>query len=179
MSSIMKYCAFLRGVNIGGKSMKMAEVCEVFQKAVMQDVSSVLATGNIIFSSDCEVSELKVKLENELSEHFNDQAFLFILNEDEIKAKLLGNPFQKNEDSHTYVFVTAPGTENRLLKEFKDGNKDEGERAAVSEGTFYWQIAKGRTLDSDFGKILGKKAYKEMLTSRNLNTFEKIVTKLG
>ena len=29
----MKYCAFLRGVNVNGTAMKMAEVCDVFKKA--------------------------------------------------------------------------------------------------------------------------------------------------
>lgn len=50
----MKYCAFLRGVNVKGTNMKMAEVCEVFKKAGMVEVSSVLASGNIIFASDKE-----------------------------------------------------------------------------------------------------------------------------
>ena len=48
----MKHCAFLRGVNVNGTAMKMAEVCYVFKKAGMKDVSSVLATGNILFESD-------------------------------------------------------------------------------------------------------------------------------
>ena len=43
--------------------MKMADVCEVFEKAGMQDVSSVLATGNILFSSDKSAAELKKILE--------------------------------------------------------------------------------------------------------------------
>ena len=43
-----KFCAFLRGVNVKGTNMKMADVCKVFSDAGMQDVSSVLASGNII-----------------------------------------------------------------------------------------------------------------------------------
>jgi uncharacterized protein (DUF1697 family) len=48
----MKYCAFLRGVNVKGTNMKMAEVCQVFKDAGMKDVASILASGNIVFSSD-------------------------------------------------------------------------------------------------------------------------------
>ena len=50
--------------------MKMVEVCKVFLKAGMKEVSSVLATGNIIFSSEKSSSELKIILEQALSEHF-------------------------------------------------------------------------------------------------------------
>lgn len=38
----MKFCAFLRGVNVKGTSMKMAEVVDVFKKAGMEEVLSVL-----------------------------------------------------------------------------------------------------------------------------------------
>jgi uncharacterized protein (DUF1697 family) len=55
----MKYCAFLRGVNVKGTNMKMAEVCQVFKDAGMKDVASILASGNIVFSSDKKAGELK------------------------------------------------------------------------------------------------------------------------
>lgn len=65
--------------------MKMAEVSKVFTNAGMQEVSSVLVTGNILFSSDKNRSELKVILEKALSEYFNYEAFLFL----KLKKKLL------------------------------------------------------------------------------------------
>ena len=84
----MKFCAFLRGVNVNGTSMKMAEVCKVFSDAGMSEVSSVLATGNLIFSSDKSASDLKIILEKAMSEYFNYEAFLFIKTEIEVKAIL-------------------------------------------------------------------------------------------
>ena len=36
-----RYCAFLRGVNVKGTTMKMAEVCTVFENAGMISVSSM------------------------------------------------------------------------------------------------------------------------------------------
>ena len=48
----MKYCAFLRGVNVKGTAMKMAEVIEVFKNTGVKNVSSVLATGNILFEEN-------------------------------------------------------------------------------------------------------------------------------
>ena len=173
----MKFCAFLRGVNIGGKSMKMTDAIAVFEQAGMKNVTSVLATGNLIFSSESEAADLKVLLEKSLSEYFDYEAFIFLRDEDQIKKTISKNPFEKSSENHIYVFVTTPGTEKILMQEFEKGNKTENEKAEIADGNFYWQVAKGNTLDSDFGKILGKKALKDKLTSRNLNTFEKIINK--
>lgn len=173
----MKFCAFLRGVNVNGTSMKMAEVCKVFSDAGMSEVSSVLATGNLIFSSDKSAADLKIILEKAMSEYFNYEAFLFIKTEIEVKAILENSPFQNLEDSHIYAFVGTENSEKMLLEEFDHSQKTENENAQIIEHIFYWQVSKGNTLDSDFGKVLGKKSLKNKITSRNLNTIEKIVKK--
>jgi len=173
----MKYCAFLRGVNVKGTNMKMADVCQVFKEAGMEDVISILASGNIVFSSDKKADELKKILEKAMSEHFSYEAFLFIKSQEETESFWDGNPFEKNENLHAYAFVGSDGIENVLMEEFKNALKTEGEDAKIVNNIFYWQVPKGNTLDSTFGKILGKKSLKDKLTSRNINTFEKILKK--
>ncbi|WP_294210863.1 DUF1697 domain-containing protein [uncultured Chryseobacterium sp.] len=174
----MKYCAFLRGVNVKGTNMKMADVCQVFAGAGMENVSSVLASGNIIFSSDKNTDELKQVLEKAMSEKFSYQAFLFVKSQEETENLRSGNPFGKNDDFHVYVFVGDQGIEEILMQEFNDASKAEHEKAAMVNHVLYWQVPKGSTLDSSFGKILGRKNLKDRFTSRNINTFEKILKKM-
>ncbi|WP_345988134.1 DUF1697 domain-containing protein [Chryseobacterium sp. Chry.R1] len=174
----MKYCAFLRGVNVKGTNMKMADVCKVFEKAGMKNVSSILASGNIVFSSDKNVADLKKILEAAMSEHFSYDAFLFIRSGAEIENFWNGNPFEKNEDFHSYTFIGNEGVETILMKEFELSSKAENEKGEIINDIFYWQVPKGNTLDSSFGKILGKKSMKDQFTSRNINTFEKILKKM-
>lgn len=173
----MRYCAFLRGVNVKGTNMKMAEVCEVFSGAGMSDVSSVLASGNIIFSSEKIPENLKQTLEKAMSEHFSYDAFLFIKSEPEVGEILSNNPFDKNAELHQYAFVGNGGIEKILLAEFEKTSHEDSEKAEIVAGNFYWQIPKGNTLNSEFGKILGRKSLKDQFTSRNINTFEKILKK--
>ncbi|UOU97447.1 DUF1697 domain-containing protein [Chryseobacterium daecheongense] len=175
----MKYCAFLRGVNVKGTNMKMADVCQVFKEAGMKDVVSILASGNMVFSSDKKADELKKILEKAMSDHFSYEAFLFIKSQGETEAFWNSNPFTKNEDLHIYAFVGNPGVENTLMQEFDNAAKTENEKAQIVNGIFYWQVPKGNTLDSTFGKILGKKSLKDQFTSRNINTFEKVIKKMG
>ncbi len=173
----MKYCSFLRGINVKGTNMKMAEVCQVFKNAGMEDAVSVLASGNIVFSSDQQAEDLKIILEKAMSEHFSYEAFLFIQSQPETEAVWNANPFEKNENLHSYAFIGNAGIEDILMSEFQKALKTEHEEAKIINGTFYWQVPKGNTLDSTFGKILGRKNLKDQFTSRNINTFEKIVKK--
>ncbi|MGK6340974.1 DUF1697 domain-containing protein [Chryseobacterium sp. DT-3] len=175
----MKYCAFLRGVNVKGTNMKMADVCQVFKDAGMQDVGSVLASGNIVFTSDKNAVDLKKILEKAMSDHFSYEAFLFIKSQEETEVFWNSIPFEKKDDLHIYAFVGNPGIENVLNAEFEAASKAENEKAEIVDKIFYWQVPKGNTLDSSFGKVLGKKSLKDQFTSRNINTFEKILKKMN
>lgn len=156
----------------------MADVCQVFKDAGMKDVASILASGNIVFSSDKSAEELKVILEKAMSEHFSYEAFLFIKSHEETEIFWKSIPFEKNEDLHIYGFVGIPGVENVLMEEFQKTSRTENEKAEIVNDIFYWQVPKGNTLDSTFGKVLGKKSLKDQMTSRNVNTFEKILKKM-
>lgn len=175
----MKYCAFLRGVNVKGTNMKMIEVCQVFKDAGMEHVISVLASGNIVFSSDKKADDLKIILEKAISEHFSYEAFLFVKSQQETESFWAHNPFIKNENLHIYTFVGASKVENILMKEFENAAKTEHEKGEIVNNIFYWQVPKGNTLDSTFGKILGRKNLKDQFTSRNINTFEKVLKKMS
>lgn len=123
------FCAFLRGVNVNGINMKMAEVNKVFSEAGMLKVSSVLASGNILFQSDQDVEELKGILEKAMSEHFHYEAFLFIRNEEEINSIVKNNPFPARENFHNYAFIGNEKIEETLLEAFEKSNKAEDEKA--------------------------------------------------
>lgn len=157
----------------------MAAVCQVFKEAGMLDVSSILASGNIVFSSDKKADDLKEILEKAMSDHFSYEAFLFIKSQEETEIFWNSIPFEKNDDLHIYGFVGNPGVETVLMGEFEAASKTNNENAEIINNLFYWQVPKGNTLDSSFGKVLGKKSLKDQFTSRNINTFEKILKKMS
>ncbi|MBS1491794.1 MAG: DUF1697 domain-containing protein [Bacteroidetes bacterium] len=173
-----RYCAFLRGVNVKGTNMKMTDVCAVFASAGITRVSSVLASGNILFSSSKNKSDLKAQLEKLLSAYFKYEAFLFIKDKEELATLLSKNPFIPDEEFHIYGFVGVAGIEKTLMEEFEKIKITNGEEAKIVANHFYWKVQKGNTLDSAFGKILGNKNLKASFTSRNLNTLEKILKKM-
>jgi uncharacterized protein (DUF1697 family) len=49
---VIRYVAFLRGINVGGhKLVKMDALKRAFEKAGMQKVKTILASGNVLFES--------------------------------------------------------------------------------------------------------------------------------
>ena len=174
----MKYCAFLRGVNLNGRTMKMAEVCSVFSNAGMNAVFSVQASGNIVFSSDKDKMKLKAVSESALADYYGMEVHLFVKNVDEVESIFNSDPFDTDPHMHTYAFVCEVGFEKELLDEFTKIVPNEREEASVNNNVFYWRVAKGSTLDAGFSKILGRKSMKESFTSRNISTIEKIVKKM-
>ncbi|MCL2858815.1 MAG: hypothetical protein FWF42_03895, partial [Streptococcaceae bacterium] len=76
------------------------------------------------------------------------------------------------------IFIAESDFAKQARVEFESVEHDPSEQVAIVEDLFYWQVEKGKTLDTPFSKILGKKKYKEEFTSRNINTLEKIVKKL-
>lgn len=48
-----KFAAFLRGVNVGGVNLKMAEVATALTDAGFCNVRTILASGNVLLESTC------------------------------------------------------------------------------------------------------------------------------
>jgi uncharacterized protein (DUF1697 family) len=69
------------------------------------------------------------------------------------------------------VFVVKPEVRAELLAVELDPAI---ERARAGDGVIYWNVPKGSTLDSAMGRAQSKASYKPWLTTRNLNTLEKL-----
>jgi Uncharacterized protein conserved in bacteria len=170
-----KKFAFLRGVNVNGRKVLMKDVCEVFTRTGMENVSSVLASGNMIFGSPLKNEDLRKLLEAALSLHYSDRVDLFVKDAEELRTIVENDPFDNSKEFHTYVFISEKGMEKELEKLFNDIVPASDEEGIVSNGTFYWKVPKGNTLTSGFSRILGRKDLRDKFTSRNINTLKQMI----
>lgn len=169
-----RYCAFLRGVNVGGRKMLMKDVKGVAEQAGLRDVVTVLATGNVVFSSDEPAEAVAGRLAEALGEHYGGPVFLFVKDAAQVDQTVGAVPFEDDPDLHVYAFVCEDGFESTLLAEFRGVTPVAGETAAVEQGCFFWRVPKGSTLDAGFSKILGKPRLRDRFTSRNISTMRKV-----
>ena len=173
-----KYAAFLRGVNVGGVNLKMAEVASALAEAGFANVRTILASGNVLLESSAGVAAVRKKAEATLRERFGYDAWVLVYDIDTVRAVVDGYPFEREVDGYqSYVtFVADEAVLNELtaLAGLGEGAGAD-EKISRGEGVVYWQVPKGSTLDSTIGKTMGKPRYKSSTTTRNLRTLEKVL----
>jgi uncharacterized protein (DUF1697 family) len=168
-----RYVALLRGVNVGGVNVKMADLAEVVRGLGYDDVKTVLASGNVQFTTTDAASAAKERLEAALRERFGYEAWVHVLTVEKIQAVVDAYPFERSAEKHAYVvFLLKPELFDELLAVELDPAI---EKAARGDGVLYWTTPKGSTLDSAMGKAQGSGKHKPWLTTRNLNTLEKLL----
>ena len=168
-----RYVALLRGVNVGGVNVKMADLAEVVRGLGYDDVKTVLASGNVLFSTTDAAATAKERLEAALRERFGYEAWVHVQTQAAIGKIVDAYPFERSAEKHSYVvFLLKPSLADDLLAVELDPAI---EQAARGDGVVYWTTPKGSTLDSAMGKAQGSSKHKPWLTTRNLNTLEKLL----
>jgi uncharacterized protein (DUF1697 family) len=172
---VTRYAAFLRGVNVGGVNMKMAEVAQAFEGAGFTNVKTILASGNVLLDSRSGVDAVRKKAEKALRDAFGYDAWVLAYDLDTVRTISEKFPFEREVDGHhSYVtFVTDAVVLDELAELGRDAGDDE--KIKRGEGVIYWQVPNKGTLDTTIGKTMGKKRYKASTTTRNLRTIEKVL----
>ncbi|OBI39260.1 DUF1697 domain-containing protein [Mycobacterium colombiense] len=173
-----KYAAFLRGVNVGGVNLKMAEVAAALTEAGFTQVRTILASGNVLLESTAGVASVRKKAEAALRDRFGYDAWVLAYDIDTVRAVVEAYPFERELDGYqSYVTFVADKATLDELTELAAAGEDAGpdEKVRRGEGVIYWQVPKGGTLDSRIGKTMGKPRYKSSTTTRNLRTLDKVL----
>lgn len=172
-----RYIALLRGVNVGGIAIKSADLREVFEDLGFDDVRTVLASGNVAFSSDDpDAAKLKVRIERALADRFGYEAWIVLITRDELERAIAGFPFDAEDANRQpwVIFASEPAALDELLADI-DGFDADVDPLARGNGVIYWNPVKGTTVDTPFAKLLGKARYKPTTTNRNLRTLVKLL----
>lgn len=175
IAQMTRYAAFLRGVNVGGVNLKMADVAAALTEAGLAEVRTVLASGNVVLESPKGAAAVRSTVEAALSERFDYPARVLVYDIDTVRDIVAAYPFEPEVvGSHSYVTFVADEAALAELSALADETQTgPGEMIAPGDGVIYWQIPKGNTLDSTVGKTMGKKRYAASTTTRNLRTLTK------
>src|SRR5690625_3373583 len=90
----MKFAVLLRGVNIGGRKVKSAELKNSFSRAGFENSKTVLATGNVIIESKKTAEELKPQIEQFLLADFKFPIKVLVLRMEDLKRMITHYPFR-------------------------------------------------------------------------------------
>jgi len=171
----VRYAAFLRGVNVGGVNLKMADLTSALSAAGFGSVRTVLASGNVLLeASDDSAASVRDGVETALRQRFGYEAWALVYDMSTVRSIAEGYPFPEAVDWHSYVtFVGDLAVLDELAALAPPAGRPE--RIARGDGVLYWQVPRSGTLDSTIGRTMGRKRYKASTTTRNLRTLGKVL----
>lgn len=172
----MRAVALLRGVNVGGVRFAMADLRSALESAGSTEVRTVLASGNVLLTADSDDrAAVASGLHDVIRDRFGFDVAVVVVDLPTVQAAIDGYPFPPDPERHAYVVFAQQPASLDELHALADSVDSAVEQVARGDGVLYWEVPKGRTLDSPFGKRFGQRAKAGAVTTRNRNTLEKIV----
>jgi uncharacterized protein (DUF1697 family) len=147
-----RYVAFLRGMNLGNRRIKNAELRRCFEELGMADVACFRASGNVIFGSEeADAKELTGRIEAGLAESLGYEVPVFLRGDAELRAMSAYEPFERpalaasKGKVQVVLLERKPAAANRRKAlELSSGD----DRLAIDGRELYW-LPRGGMSDSD------------------------------
>lgn len=166
------YAVFLRGVNVGGINLKMAELRTALETLGLTDVKTLLASGNFVTVSDATPSALKSSVEGCLRRTFGYEAWVVVLTAHQLTDIIRACPYPADDpQTHSYLTLSC---DPFALDALEEAGREETELSRLSPEALAWLAPAGGTTESPFSKLCAKAKYKSTTTTRNLRTLVKV-----
>lgn len=168
-----RYALLLRGVNVGGITVKMDALRAVLESLGLERVRTLLASGNAVVTAGWDPAQLKARVEDALRREFGYEAWVIVLPVSRV-AELAGSVPYPADDPAVHAYVTF-ASEPAVLDELMEiGAAAGAEQVRLGAEAVAWTAAKGSTLESPLSKAAARPRYKSTTTTRNLRTLHKI-----
>ena len=161
------YLALLRGINVGGKNLvSMAALKRLLEDLGFADVSTYIASGNVILESDRSADEIQAEIERALPSAFKLDAELIkvlVLSSDQLEAIVRKKPEGFGEQPGIYhsdaIFLMGiDAAEAMAVFQPREGV----DRVWPGDGVIYSQRLSAERTRSRLGKALSTPLYKSM-----------------
>lgn len=172
-----KFIAFLRAINVGGHTVKMDRLRELFEALKLSNVETFIASGNVIFDSPAkDARKLELQIEGHLKESLGYAVSTFLRTPAEVAHAAVYQAFpDAPDDSTLYVgFLASPPSAECQVK--VAGCRTAIDEFHVHEREVYWLCHK-KFNESLFSGAKLEKALGMPTTLRNLTTVKKLAEK--
>jgi uncharacterized protein (DUF1697 family) len=167
--------AFLRAVNVGGRTVRMDALRAAFESLGFEHVETFIASGNVIFDSRArDLSALERRLEAQLRAAFGFEIDTFVRPLNEI-ARLAAHPaFDAVATTQVVGFLRQPPTPQalRTLGEMAS----EVDRLTIEGRELLW-LSQNKQSEATFSNAVFERALAMRATFRSVSTLRKLVAK--
>lgn len=177
-----RYAAFLRAINVGGHTLKMADLRASFEALGFGGVDTFIASGNVVFdSSVVDEARLERVVERALEADFGYPVETFVRSIGELIEIAQRNPFDQedladNEHSVYVAFLDRAPT-GEAIERLAALATDDDTFAVV--GREAWWLRRGGIGTSGFSGGLLEKTLGMPVTVRGLPTIARVLARYG
>lgn len=175
-SSMQRYIAFLRAINVGGHTVKMDRLRALFGEMDFGGVETFIASGNVIFDAASEDSAaLEGRIERHLKQALGYEVATFLRTPAELAAVAAHDPFGEADVHALYVgFLKEPPSPEARAK--VAALQTETDVFHIHRRELYW-LCRTRISDSPVSGARLEKALGMPATLRNVTTVRKVAQK--
>ena len=175
------FAALLRAINVGGRTVKMTELCTLFEQARLTNVRSVIASGNVLFESRAaDSAALEKRIEAALRKGLGYDVETFVRTPDELDAVVAHDPFDPRDpvlESHTVHVIFTRSTISAASAARIAALGTDFDEFHVFGREVFWRT-RGRSSDSPIKPGAFARAFDEPGTARNIETVRKLAIKV-
>ena len=173
------YVVLMRGINVGGKNkVPMANLRKRLEELGFSNVTTYIASGNVILESDKRAGEIKARIEKALLKRFkldDELISVLVLTRNQLQAVIDNRPRGFGEQPEKYhsdaIFLMGIDSA-QAMPAF---NPQEGvDTIWPGDGVIYSQRLSAQRTKSRLSKIVGTPVYQSM-TIRSWNTTTKLL----
>jgi uncharacterized protein (DUF1697 family) len=171
-----KYYAFLRGINVGGRVVKMNALTVMFQSLKLKNVKTFIQSGNVIFESpEKDRKAVAAKIEKKLLKELGYEVPALLRTQEELGALIKLDPF-KGMKPAAKPYVTFIAEELKEKLKFPHVSEKDGvEIIGVKNADIFCLPLPLKGGRWGFPNAYIEKQFKVPATTRNWNTVTKIV----
>lgn len=182
VNNMQRYVILLRGINVGGKNkVAMAALRACLEEMGFSDVSTYIASGNVLLKSDKKPAEIQSLIEIALPKVFkldSELVKVLALSHKQLKAVIANKPKGFGDQPDTYhsdaIFLMDTKAD-QAMPLFKP--REGVDKVWAGDGVIYSQRLSAERTKSRLNVIVGTPLYKSM-TIRSWNTTVKLLSLL-
>ncbi|HEU4557153.1 MAG TPA: DUF1697 domain-containing protein [Longimicrobium sp.] len=175
-----RYVAFMRALNVGGRIVKMDLLRKLFEELGFENVSTYIASGNVIFHSpETNTGKLEKKINDHLEKSLGYVVGTYIRTPAELAQIAAHRPFPAEEidaPGHVVYINFLPGAPSKDAVARLAELNNAVDEFAVHGREMYWLARKKLSESTITGPKLAR-ALGMQMTNRNLNTVRKLAEK--
>ena len=174
-----RYIAFLRAVNVGGRTVKMDELRTLFARMGFTGAETFIASGNVIFEvEEPDAVALQQRIEGELNQALGYAVATFLRTDAEVAAVARYEPFPAPvlaaAGALNVAFLAAalsPDDEQTLMT-----LKTTIDDFHVNGREVYW-LCQTKQSESTFSNTVFERTLRKQTTLRGISTIRKLAAK--